>query len=173
MESATKGSLYVLPTLFTEGLPEHVAATQQQVASTERDTLSMLWYALVAALLLLLLVVWRWVSAKPEPSDEQAVADACRPRPHIPAASARRGAAVVIGGGMGGMLTARVLADYFEKVTVIDRDVLDCNLEQPQTRSSVPQSRSVHLLMYKVWYSLRLVSGCAFDYVTSSERSTI
>jgi len=79
----------------------------------------------------------------------------------------------VIGGGMGGMLTARVLADYFGRVTVIDRDVLDCNLEQPQARSSVPQSRSVHLLMYKVWYSLRLVSGCAFDYVTSSERSTI
>jgi phytoene dehydrogenase-like protein len=32
--------------------------------------------------------------------------------------------AVVLGASMGGLLAARVLADFFETVTVVERDVL-------------------------------------------------
>lgn len=49
--------------------------------------------------------------------------------------------AVVIGGSMGGLLAARVLAEHFEQVTVLDRDVFP---EVPEHRSGVPQSRHAH-----------------------------
>jgi hypothetical protein len=42
-------------------------------------------------------------------------------RPGPQAASGRSGQAVVLGGGMAGMLAARVLADSFEQVTIIER----------------------------------------------------
>jgi phytoene dehydrogenase-like protein len=32
--------------------------------------------------------------------------------------------AVVLGASMGGLLAARVLADFYERVTVVERDVL-------------------------------------------------
>jgi 2-polyprenyl-6-methoxyphenol hydroxylase-like FAD-dependent oxidoreductase len=49
--------------------------------------------------------------------------------------------ALVIGSGMAGLLSARVLADYFEHVTVIDRDRLP---DSPEFRAGVPQGRHVH-----------------------------
>jgi 2-polyprenyl-6-methoxyphenol hydroxylase-like FAD-dependent oxidoreductase len=52
--------------------------------------------------------------------------------------------AIVIGAGMGGMLFARVLADYFEGVTVLDRDSLPDN-DEP--RNGVPQGRHFHGLL--------------------------
>ncbi|MFF2848521.1 FAD-dependent oxidoreductase [Streptomyces sp. NPDC058001] len=56
--------------------------------------------------------------------------------------SARRGTAIVIGGGMTGMLAAAVLADHAE-VTVIERDVLP---DGPAPRKGLPQARHAHLL---------------------------
>ena len=47
--------------------------------------------------------------------------------------------AIVIGASIGGLLAARALADYYDEVTVLERDVL------PQTyepRKGVPQGRS-------------------------------
>jgi 2-polyprenyl-6-methoxyphenol hydroxylase-like FAD-dependent oxidoreductase len=52
--------------------------------------------------------------------------------------------AVVLGASIGGMLAARVLADFFGTVTVVDRDVLP---DDPCTRRGVPQSRHVHALL--------------------------
>lgn len=52
--------------------------------------------------------------------------------------------AVVIGGSMTGMLTARVLADHFARVTVIERDRFP---EGAEVRSGVPQARHIHLLL--------------------------
>ena len=52
--------------------------------------------------------------------------------------------AVVVGTSMGGLLAARVLADAYDKVTVIDRDSLPPG---GQSRRGVPQGRHYHLLL--------------------------
>jgi 2-polyprenyl-6-methoxyphenol hydroxylase-like FAD-dependent oxidoreductase len=51
---------------------------------------------------------------------------------------------VVIGSGIGGMCTARVLSDHFECVTLIERDELP---EGAAHRKGVPQSRHPHGLL--------------------------
>lgn len=51
---------------------------------------------------------------------------------------------VVVGGSMAGLLAARVLADGFEAVTIIDRDSLP---DHPTARPGVPQGRHVHVLL--------------------------
>jgi 2-polyprenyl-6-methoxyphenol hydroxylase-like FAD-dependent oxidoreductase len=56
------------------------------------------------------------------------------------------GEAVVIGGSMAGLFAARVLADRFDRVTVVDRD---CFPDGPRFRKGVPQSRHVHVLLAK------------------------
>ncbi|MEU6097955.1 FAD-dependent monooxygenase [Streptomyces sp. NPDC047079] len=53
-----------------------------------------------------------------------------------------RRAAVVIGGGMTGMLAAAVLADHAD-VTVVERDVLP---DGPLPRKGLPQARHAHIL---------------------------
>ena len=52
--------------------------------------------------------------------------------------------AVVLGAGMAGLLAARVLADGYERVTVVERDPL---LETTENRRGVPQGRHAHLLV--------------------------
>jgi 2-polyprenyl-6-methoxyphenol hydroxylase-like FAD-dependent oxidoreductase len=52
--------------------------------------------------------------------------------------------AVVIGGSMAGLMTARVLADYFEQVTVLERDRVD---NQPIVHKSTPQGHHLHALL--------------------------
>ncbi len=52
--------------------------------------------------------------------------------------------AVVIGASIAGMCAARVLSDFYDRVTVYDRDELP---DGPANRSAVPQGRHVHLLM--------------------------
>jgi 2-polyprenyl-6-methoxyphenol hydroxylase-like FAD-dependent oxidoreductase len=52
--------------------------------------------------------------------------------------------AVVVGAGLAGLVAARVLADYFARVTVIDRDHLPT---RPAPRAGVPQSRHIHILL--------------------------
>ncbi|MCM3669185.1 FAD-dependent monooxygenase [Mesobacillus maritimus] len=52
--------------------------------------------------------------------------------------------AIVIGGGVAGKLSARVLADYFEEVMIIEKDHKQ---DQPQNRSGVPQGLHGHALL--------------------------
>jgi pimeloyl-ACP methyl ester carboxylesterase/2-polyprenyl-6-methoxyphenol hydroxylase-like FAD-dependent oxidoreductase len=52
--------------------------------------------------------------------------------------------AVVIGASVGGLLTARALADAYERVTVLDRDTLPTGVEG---RRAVPQGRHAHALL--------------------------
>ncbi len=54
--------------------------------------------------------------------------------------------AVVLGASIAGMLTARVLADFFDQVTVVERDVLG---ESPDTRRGVPQGKHLHGLLMR------------------------
>ena len=52
--------------------------------------------------------------------------------------------AIVIGGSMGGLLAARVLADHCQEVTIVDRDRFPAVGEQ---RRGVPQGRHTHGLL--------------------------
>lgn len=52
--------------------------------------------------------------------------------------------AIVIGGSIAGLVAARVLADHFARVTVIERDRFP---EKPEFRKGVPQSRHLHALL--------------------------
>jgi 2-polyprenyl-6-methoxyphenol hydroxylase-like FAD-dependent oxidoreductase len=52
--------------------------------------------------------------------------------------------AIVIGASIGGLLAARALADYYDEVTVFERDVLP-NAHEP--RKGVPQGRHAHGLL--------------------------
>lgn len=52
--------------------------------------------------------------------------------------------ALVIGGSMAGLFAARVLAEHFEQVTIIERDTLPT---EPEFRSGVPQGRHAHALL--------------------------
>lgn len=51
--------------------------------------------------------------------------------------------AVVIGGSLGGLLSALVLRQHFDQVTVLERDAVS---ENPEPRKGVPQGRHVHTL---------------------------
>jgi len=51
--------------------------------------------------------------------------------------------AVVLGASMGGLLAARVLADFYDRVTVVDRDSLPTG---PVNRRGVPQGRLIHAI---------------------------
>jgi pimeloyl-ACP methyl ester carboxylesterase len=61
--------------------------------------------------------------------------------------------AVVLGASMGGLLAARVLADFFRTVTVIERDELP---DDPVNRRGVPQGRHVHALLAR---GAQIISG--------------
>jgi hypothetical protein len=52
--------------------------------------------------------------------------------------------AVVLGASLAGLLAARVLADTYERVTVVDRDALPSN---PENRRGVLQGRHAHVLL--------------------------
>ncbi|MBO0791487.1 MAG: FAD-dependent oxidoreductase, partial [Ktedonobacteraceae bacterium] len=52
--------------------------------------------------------------------------------------------ALVIGASIAGLLAARSLADYFDQVTIVERDSLP---EAPQVRKGIPQGRHVHGLL--------------------------
>lgn len=57
-----------------------------------------------------------------------------------------RNHAIVIGASMAGLLTARVLMNYFDRVTLIERDELT---EQAELRRGVPQAGHAHVLLTK------------------------
>lgn len=52
--------------------------------------------------------------------------------------------AVVIGGSMAGLLTARVLSDHFAQVTIVERDPVH---DEPESRKGQPQTRHLHTLL--------------------------
>lgn len=52
--------------------------------------------------------------------------------------------AIVMGASMGGLLTARVLSDHFEKVTIIERDPVQ---DHPESRKGQPHTRHLHGLL--------------------------
>lgn len=52
--------------------------------------------------------------------------------------------AAVIGGSMAGLLAARVAADHFDRVTVLERDRLP---DGPEARKGTPQARHIHVLL--------------------------
>lgn len=52
--------------------------------------------------------------------------------------------AIVVGSSVAGLLTARVLAEHFTHVTVIERDSL---LNEVGPRAGVPQSHHIHALL--------------------------
>src|SRR5438874_2103785 len=63
------------------------------------------------------------------------------------------GEAIVIGAGMAGLLAARVLADHFAKVTVIEKDD---PLDDAEPRKGVPQGAHAHALLSR---GLEILSG--------------
>ena len=52
--------------------------------------------------------------------------------------------AVVIGGSVAGLMTARVLADHFESVTVLERDAIE---DRPSLHRSIPHGHHYHALL--------------------------
>jgi 2-polyprenyl-6-methoxyphenol hydroxylase-like FAD-dependent oxidoreductase len=52
--------------------------------------------------------------------------------------------AVVIGAGMGGLTAAGALADHFDKVVVLERDILP---SEAGHRAGTPQARHVHAIL--------------------------
>src|SRR6516162_5856283 len=54
------------------------------------------------------------------------------------------GHAVVLGASMAGLLAARSLADFFDTVTVVERDLLP---DTTAARRGVPQGRHLHALL--------------------------
>ena len=75
------------------------------------------------------------------------------------------GDAIVIGGSMAGLLAARVLADYFKTVTVIERDERS---ERPEPRRGVPQGRHAHGLLLRGQDTItRLFSGIREELIAA------
>jgi 2-polyprenyl-6-methoxyphenol hydroxylase-like FAD-dependent oxidoreductase len=60
--------------------------------------------------------------------------------------------AVVIGGSVAGLLAARVLSEYCERVTLLDRDELDDTLDP---RKGVPQAPQTHVVLTKSYEALQ------------------
>jgi 2-polyprenyl-6-methoxyphenol hydroxylase-like FAD-dependent oxidoreductase len=52
--------------------------------------------------------------------------------------------AIVVGAGVAGLAAGRALADYFDAVTVLERDALP---DSPESRAGVPQDRHLHGLL--------------------------
>jgi 2-polyprenyl-6-methoxyphenol hydroxylase-like FAD-dependent oxidoreductase len=73
--------------------------------------------------------------------------------------------AVVLGASMAGLLTARVLADSYDEVTVVDRDDLDGGIGI-EPRRGVPQGRHAHgLLAVGLRVIEELLPGATADLV--------
>jgi 2-polyprenyl-6-methoxyphenol hydroxylase-like FAD-dependent oxidoreductase len=56
----------------------------------------------------------------------------------------RRRHAVVVGGSLAGMLAARVLADHFDVITLLERHYFS---ETPAARKGLAQGRHMHVLL--------------------------
>lgn len=54
--------------------------------------------------------------------------------------------AIVVGGGIAGLLASRVLADHFDQVILLERDRYP---DSPEVRAGVPQAKHVHILLLR------------------------
>ena len=70
------------------------------------------------------------------------VQDETRSRSQMP----NRRHAVVLGGSLAGLLAARVLSDYFDHVTLLERDAYPDNTD---VRKGIPQANHVHALLLR------------------------
>lgn len=78
--------------------------------------------------------------------------------------------ALVIGGSMAGLFAARVLADYFDTVTIVDRDIFPAT---PDHRKGVPQSYHAHGLLGTAYPILeQLFPGILGDLVADGATTT-
>jgi 2-polyprenyl-6-methoxyphenol hydroxylase-like FAD-dependent oxidoreductase len=77
------------------------------------------------------------------------------------------GHAVVIGGGIGGLLAGQALASRFDRVSLFERDRYpsETRSDAPPARRGVPQSRCLHLLM--------AAGATAFDQLTPGWREEL
>jgi glycine/D-amino acid oxidase-like deaminating enzyme len=81
------------------------------------------------------------------------------------ASTAYRRHAIVIGGSIAGLTTARILTDHFDEVTIIDRDHFP---ETPDPRNGVPQGRHIHILLVQGYRILeQLFPGLGADLAAS------
>lgn len=78
--------------------------------------------------------------------------------------------AVVIGASMAGLLAARVLADFYGLVTILERDALDQGRE---TRKGVPQGRHVHVVLVGGANAIQSLLPGFFDELTKMERFSL
>ena len=62
--------------------------------------------------------------------------------------------AIVVGGSIAGLITARVLSDYFEQVLIIERDEIT---DRPVIHKSVPQGNHLHALLHGGLQALSLL----------------
>jgi len=53
--------------------------------------------------------------------------------------------AVVIGGSITGLITGRVLSDFFDSVTILERDTIE---DHPAVHKSIPQGHQAHALLH-------------------------
>jgi 2-polyprenyl-6-methoxyphenol hydroxylase and related FAD-dependent oxidoreductases len=65
----------------------------------------------------------------------------------------RKQHAIVLGGSLTGLLTARVLSQYYAQVTIIEKDTVH---REPEARKGQPQTRHLHGLLPK---GLHIMSG--------------
>ncbi|WP_412540244.1 FAD-dependent monooxygenase [Longispora sp. K20-0274] len=79
------------------------------------------------------------------------------------------GSAVVLGGSMAGLLTARVLSEFYGRVTVVERDELPTGSAQ---RRGVPQGRHLHALLARGGEVLdELLPGLTADIIAAGAPS--
>jgi 2-polyprenyl-6-methoxyphenol hydroxylase-like FAD-dependent oxidoreductase len=71
--------------------------------------------------------------------------------------------AVIIGGSIAGLTTARVLSAFFDQVTIFERDPLP---DHPAPRKSIPQGNHLHALMLG---GQRVLSSLYPDFTTQLE----
>jgi 2-polyprenyl-6-methoxyphenol hydroxylase-like FAD-dependent oxidoreductase len=53
--------------------------------------------------------------------------------------------AIVIGGSIAGLATGRVLSDYFDNVTILERDLIE---DRPAVHKSTPHGHQIHALLH-------------------------
>lgn len=82
----------------------------------------------------------------------------------------REGHAVVIGGSLGGLLAARVLADRFERVTLIERAAPP---DPAAVRATVPQGGHIHVLLARGARVLERLFPGLFDGLPPTHRAEL
>lgn len=103
--------------------------------------------------------------AEPRGRRDQEEAPAAEPA-RTPAGRPPFGHVVVVGGSVAGLLTAHVLADHAERVTLVERDRYE-DEDDPAPRAGVPQSRHTHVLLTSGMNALdELLPGLLSDLAT-------